>query len=210
MSHRPGDGRRHAPSAARNKEAILGVLAKVLPAAGTVLEVASGTGQHAAFCAPRLAPRYWQPSDADVGLHSSIAAWAAEANTDRLLPVLALDVCTPVWPVETTVLPEPITAIVAFNMIHIAPWAACLGLLAGAGRVLPGNGVLCFYGPFAQDGEHTAPSNAAFDASLRQRNPAWGVRDLADVTEAAAAVGLTLVDRITMPANNHSVIFVRQ
>ena len=207
MRDRARDARRRAPSAERNKEPILAVLAKVLPARGTVLEVASGTGQHAAYFAPRLAPRYWQPSDPDLDQHDSIAAWAAEADTDRLLPVMALDVRAPVWPVENTVLPAPVTAIVAINMIHIAPWAACQGLMAGAGRLLPGGGVLCLYGPFAVDGEHSAPSNAAFDASLRARDPAWGVRDLADVTRAAAAAGLAPAGRFSMPANNLMVVF---
>jgi len=210
LSHPPRDGRRHAPAVERNKEAMLAVLAQVLPATGTVLEVASGTGQHAAFFTPRLAPRYWQPSDPDLGQHGSIAAWAAEAHTDRLLPAMALDVCTPVWPVETTMPPEPICAIVALNLIHIAPWAACQGLMAGAGRLLRGDGVLCLYGPFALDGAHTAPSNAAFDASLRQRDAAWGVRDLAEVTRAAAAAGLAPAGRFTMPANNLAVLFARQ
>ncbi|MHA1564765.1 MAG: DUF938 domain-containing protein, partial [Alphaproteobacteria bacterium] len=194
----------------RNGAAILAVLAQTLPATGTVLEIASGTGQHAAFFAPELGPRLWQPTERDTSLLSSISAWAAEAHTDRLLPPVVLDVCAPIWPVETMPPPQPVSAIFVANMVHIAPWAASEGLFAGAGRVLPCDGVLTLYGPFRRDGQHTAPSNAAFDAGLRQRDPSWGVRDLGDITRLATTAGLMLTDTIAMPANNLSLVFTRR
>ncbi len=209
MTASSADQRRHAPAAERNAAPILAVLQRTLPATGTVLEIASGTGQHAAFFAPRLASRRWQPTEPDPELRRSIAAWSATAATDTLLPVIDLDAGAPLWPVETAPPPEPICAIVAINMIHIAPWAACLGLLAGAGRILPPRGVLYLYGPFSRDGRHTAPSNAAFDSGLRRRDAAWGIRDVGAVAHAAAAVGLAPHDDIAMPANNLSLIFRR-
>ncbi len=210
MSAPADDLRRHAPAAERNSAAILDILSQILPATGTIMEIASGTGQHAAYFAPRLGRRYWQPTDRDSGAQASISAWAAAASTDRLLPPLTLDVCAPVWPVETAPPSQPISAIFAANMIHIAPWAASEGLFAGAGRLLPAAGVLCLYGPFRRHGRHTAPSNAAFDDSLRQRDASWGVRDLDDLTRLAAAHDLALSQTFTMPANNLSVVFRRK
>ncbi|TVQ08493.1 MAG: DUF938 domain-containing protein [Leptolyngbya sp. DLM2.Bin27] len=228
----PPDARRYAPATERNREPILAVLQRVLPPTGTVLEISSGTGEHAVFFAPRLAPRQWLPSDLNPEARHSIAAWREAAPADNLHPPLALDAAAPVWPVETQPsetqpsetqpsdaqpsgdLPlaldwqrHPITALVNINMIHISPWAACLGLMAGAGRILPPGGVLYLYGPYKQGGQHTAPSNAAFDASLQAQNPHWGVRDLETVVAAAEAEGLTLVETTVMPANNLSVVF---
>ncbi|MBE9125975.1 MULTISPECIES: DUF938 domain-containing protein [unclassified Coleofasciculus] len=213
----PEDLRQHAPATQRNREPILEVLRRVLPASGTVLEVASGTGEHAVFFAPRLSPRKWLPSDSNPQMLASIAAWRTHQPADNLYPPLALNVCTPVWSVEKGASPEwlnygdfetsPLVAIVSINMIHIAPWEACLGLMAGANRILPSGGILYLYGPFKQSGQHTSPSNAAFDESLRASNPDWGVRDLDDVLTVASAQNLTLVEAYQMPANNLSVVF---
>ncbi|MBE9158841.1 DUF938 domain-containing protein [Nodosilinea sp. LEGE 06152] len=213
----PLDARRHAPATERNREPILAVLQRVLPPSGTVLEVSSGTGEHAVYFAPRLAPRQWLPSDLDPGARASIAAWREVAPAANLHAPVALDAAAPLWPVESEnfrdLHPEPdlqqhpVTALVNINMIHISPWAACLGLLAGAGRILPPGGILYLYGPYKQNGQHTSPSNAAFDASLQAQNPEWGVRDLEAVVAAAKTHNLALVETIAMPANNLSVVF---
>lgn len=210
------DTRRYAPATERNRDPILAVLQRVLPPSGTVLEISSGTGEHAVFFAPRLAPRQWLPSDLSSEARHSITAWRAAAAAENLHPPLELDAAAPVWPVESAAFRSstmldlqrhPITALVNINMIHISPWAACLGLMAGAGRILPQGGVLYLYGPYRQGGQHTAPSNAAFDASLQAQNSQWGVRDLEAVVAAAAAEGMGLVETIAMPANNLSVVF---
>ncbi|WP_035993047.1 DUF938 domain-containing protein [Leptolyngbya sp. KIOST-1] len=216
MSTTP-DTRRHAPATERNREPILAVLQRVLPPTGTVLEVSSGTGEHATYFAPRLAPRQWLPSDLAPGARASIAAWQAVAPAANLHAPLALDAAAPLWPVESEnfcqlrsapdLKRHPIAAVVNINMIHIAPWAAGLGLLAGAGRILPPGGILYLYGPYKQNGQHTAPSNVAFDASLQAQNSDWGVRDLEAVETAAEAQGLALIETIAMPANNLSVVF---
>lgn len=213
----PPDARRYAPATERNREPILAVLQRVLPPTGTVLEISSGTGEHAVFFAPRLAPRQWLPSDLDPGARASIAAWREASPAANLHAPLALDAAAPLWPVESEnfrdlrsepdLQQHPITALVNINMIHISPWAACLGLLAGAGRILPPGGILYLYGPYKQNGQHTAPSNAAFDASLQAQNPEWGVRDLEAVVAAAKAHHLAIVETIAMPANNLSVVF---
>lgn len=193
-----------APAVARNRDAILAVLRQVLPERGTVLEVASGSGEHAVHCAAALPGLVWQPSDPDPAALRSIAAHRAAAALPNLLPPVALDASLPAWPVERA------DAVVAINMVHIAPWHATEGLIAGAGRVLPGGGVLYLYGPYRENGAHTAPSNAAFDESLRARNPDWGVRDVAEVAELARSHGLDLAERIPMPANNLSLVFRRR
>lgn len=205
------DARQYAPATQRNREPILDILRLVLPASGTVLEVASGTGEHAVFFAPRLQPRQWVPSDPNPQMRASIAAWSTYEPTDNLYPPLAIDVQTPSWFVEkdTSVDWEtsPLNAIVSINMIHIAPWSACLGLIAGASRLLPPQGILYLYGPFKRNGQHTAASNAAFDASLRASNPDWGVRDLEEVVAIAQDHALVLEQVYPMPANNLSVVF---
>jgi SAM-dependent methyltransferase len=196
-----------SPAVARNRDPILAVLRRVLPAQGTgigiVLEIASGTGEHAVHFAAGLPHLTWQPTDTDADALCSVAAHRASAQLPNLMPVLELDVCAPSWPVTHA------DAIVAINMIHIAPWTAAEGLMAGAGRLLAPGSVLYLYGPFKEDGRHTAPSNAAFDASLRARDPQWGVRDLDEVAALARRHGLALAERIAMPANNLSLVFHR-
>ncbi len=201
--------KKHAPATARNREPILGVLRDCLPGTGTVLEIASGTGEHAVAFAPALAPRYWLPSDRDPDNLASIAAWRAECPVDTLLAPVRLDVRETPWPVEEQPPPAPVSAVVAINLVHIAPWAATPALMAGAARILPAGGILYLYGPYRIDGRHTAPSNAAFDARLRAQNPDWGVRDLDEVVAAAAEAGLRFKARHAMPANNLSLVFVR-
>lgn len=196
------DARQYAPATERNREPILAILLEVLPPIGTVLEVSSGTGEHAVFFAPRLAPRKWLPSDPNPIARASIAAWRQYCPSENLYPPIALDVCDANWAVE-----QEIVAIANINMIHIAPWAACLGLMAGARRILPPGGILYLYGPFKQGGKHTALSNVAFDESLRVQNPQWGIRDLEEVVAVAQSEGFSLVKTAAMPANNLSVIF---
>jgi hypothetical protein len=194
--------RRHAPATLRNREPLLAVLHRVLPATGLVVEVASGTGEHAAYFAAALPGVTWQPTDADPGARASIAAWCADvANARAPLP---LDARAPdAWPLARA------DAMLCVNMIHIAPWAACEGLLAGAGRVLPARAPLVLYGPYRVGGVHTAPSNAAFDAGLRAQDPSWGVRDLETVLAAAATHGLRHDETVAMPANNLTVVLRR-
>jgi Protein of unknown function (DUF938) len=207
------DLRRYAPAAERNRAPILKILQQVLPPTGTLLEISSGTGEHAAFMAPQLAPRYWLPSDPNPDARASIAAWQRFAPCDNMHPPIDLDASNSQWLVESKELPNcdlqqhPITAIVNINMIHIAPKSAYLGLFAGAQRILPIGGILYLYGPFKQGGVHTAPSNAAFDESLRSQNPAWGVRDLEEITTVAQSHNLELQKVYPMPANNLSVVF---
>lgn len=205
------DARQHSPATLRNREAILAVLQAVLPPTGTVLEISSGTGEHGVFFAPRLQPRYWLPSDPNPIARASIAAWQEELPADNLHPPIFLDARDSVWAVEQPEIElyETIRAIANINMIHISPWSACLGLMAGAERILPAGGVLYLYGPFKQSGEHTAPSNAQFDQSLRLQNPEWGVHDLEQVIDAAEAQNLTLIKTVAMPSNNLSVVFQR-
>lgn len=202
------DLRRFAPATARNREPILDVLRRFVPPRANVLEIASGSGEHAIFLASRLEVASWQPTDPDPDARTSIDAWRQVSKDERIRPAIDLDVTAPPWPVLAT---EP-NVVICTNMIHIAPWAACEGLLAGAADVL-GNadsaGLLYLYGPYKRHGRHTAPSNEAFDASLRSRNSEWGVRDLEDVTSAAAVRGFVLADVVEMPANNFSVIFRR-
>ena len=202
MSNRP-DPRFYAPAVARNREPILAVLRSVLPARGLVLEIAAGSGEHAAFFATALPEISWQPSDGDPRALDSIAAFRAATGAPNLLPPLLLDAEAAAWPVPRA------DAIVCINMIHIAPWSACAGLMAGAARLLPPGGVLYLYGAFMERGRHTAPGNEAFDADLRASNPLWGVRDLGAVIELASTAGLVHGETIVMPANNRSAIFRR-
>lgn len=197
------DPRRYAPATQRNRVPLLEALSRLLPGSGTVLEIASGTGEHAVWFAQQLRPLIWQPSDPDPNMRQSIAAHADLARLPSLKPALDLDVTASDWPLDRA------DAIVCINMIHIAPWAATEGLMAGAGRVLREGGRLVLYGPYRRDGAHTAPSNASFDASLRSQNPAWGVRDLEAVTEEAARHGLAPHEVVPMPANNFCVVFAR-
>jgi SAM-dependent methyltransferase len=209
MTDSQTDQRLSAPAAERNAAPILEVLQGVLPARGTVLEIASGTGQHAAYFAAHFATHFaatqpdllWQPSDADPRARASIAAWRAHTGLANLLAPLDLDVMREPWPIAAA------DAIVCINMIHIAPWEAALALMQGAGTRLATSGVLVTYGPYRRGGAHTAPSNAAFDADLRARNPAWGVRDMEAVETLAEAAGLVCEARVPMPANNFSLVF---
>jgi hypothetical protein len=195
--------RRSSPSAARNRDPILAVLRRVLPAAGLVLEIAGGTGEHAVHFAGALPGLEWQPTDPDDQSRRSIAAWRAEAGLPNLCAPQPLDVTQSDWPVERA------DAIICINMLHISPWAATVGLLAGAGRRLPPGAPLVIYGPFRQAGVPTAPSNEAFDQSLRARNPAWGLRKVEAVAAEASEQGLTLKEIIPMPANNLTLVFRR-
>ncbi|KAA2242229.1 DUF938 domain-containing protein [Salinarimonas soli] len=192
-----------SPSVQRNREPILAVLRGVLPPTGLVLEVASGTGEHAVHLAGALPGLRWQPTDADPAALRSIAAHRARAGLPNLLPPIPLDAAG-AWPADLRA-----DAVVSINMIHIAPWAATHGLMAGAAAVLPPGGVLYLYGPFREDGVATAESNEAFDLDLRARDPAWGLRDLDAVAGLAERHGLALAERIAMPANNLSVVFRR-
>jgi hypothetical protein len=202
------DARLYAAATQRNREPIVGVLRRVLPAAGTVLEIASGTGEHAVWFAAQLPGLVFQPSDPDPDNRASIAAWTAFTGVGTVRAPLAIDVTAPDWE-QAPGVPRDLTAILCINMIHISPWAATLGLVRGAGALIAAGGVLYLYGAYKRGGSHTAPSNASFDASLRARDPAWGVRDLEAVTEAAAAAGFAPESVIEMPANNLSVVFRR-
>jgi SAM-dependent methyltransferase len=191
-----------SPATARNRDPILAVLREHLPAGGLVLEIAAGAGEHAVHMAQGLPGLSWRPTDPDPGARASIEAWRAEAGTPNLLPALELDAEAPdSWPVDHA------EAVVCINMIHISPWAATQGLMAGAGRVLAVGGVLYLYGPYREAGVPIAPSNEAFDLSLRARNPAWGLRDREAVEAQAARHGLKLTERVEMPANNLSLVF---
>jgi SAM-dependent methyltransferase len=190
----------HVP---RNRQPILEVLARALPSRSLVLEIASGSGEHAVFFAGNLPSLAWQPTDADDDALASIAAHRAAAGLPNLLEPLRLNAAAERWPIERA------DALVCNNMIHIAPWRITEGLMAGAGRSLPAGGILYLYGPYRIDGRHTASSNEDFDAWLRVQNPEWGIRDLADVTALARRHGLDLTETVAMPANNLSVIFRR-
>jgi SAM-dependent methyltransferase len=181
----------------------LDVLRPVLPERGTVLEIASGTGQHIVHFASALPGLDWQPSDPDSGSRRSIDRWVAHHKTANVRAAIHLDVCAETWPVSR------VEAIVCINMIHISPWEATVCLMKGASRLLENGGVLFLYGPYRRAGEHTAPSNAAFDADLRARNPSWGIRDLEAVQECAEQSGFAVHSVIAMPANNLSVVFQR-
>jgi hypothetical protein len=193
--------KQHAPAAARNREPIREVLARVLPPQGLVLELASGSGEHAVYMAQHFPALEWQPSDIGDAALASIAAWRLDAAPPNLRAPLRIDVTASKWPLAHA------DAVTCINMVHISPWQAALGLFAGAARLA--TPLLYMYGPYRFDGEFTAPSNAEFDRSLRARDPSWGVRDVRDLEAAAEAQGFTLAEVVAMPANNHSLIFVR-
>lgn len=211
------DLRCFAPATERNREPIYQVLKTVLPPTGTVLEIASGTGQHAVFLAPRLTARHWLPSDPNPTARASIQSWRTKMPVSTLHEPLDLDVgkagweqLVIAWQRDRAATVPPIHAIVNINMIHISPWSACEGLFAGAETLLSSGHVLYLYGPFKRDGQHTAPSNEAFDQSLRSQNSAWGVRDLSAVIALAEQHRFHLTDLVPMPANNFSVVFTQQ
>ncbi|MXP64479.1 DUF938 domain-containing protein [Roseomonas sp. M0104] len=197
------EARRSAPAALRNRGPILEVLREQLGDSGLLLEVASGTGEHALHIAAALRGWTIQPSDPGPEARASIDAWAGEAGLPNLRPALELDAAAPDWPIAAA------DAVLCINMIHIAPWRAALGLLAGAARILPAGAPLVLYGPFREPGVPLAESNAAFDRSLRERDPEWGLRDLGTVTEAAVAAGFVAGPVVPMPANNLTVVFRR-
>ena len=203
IGERRADGEYFAASADRNKEPILEVLRRVLPRTGVVLEIASGTGQHAVHFAHALAPITWQPTEIDPALHESVRLRVEAARLPNLRPPVFLDVGSPAWPIARA------DAIVCINMIHVAPWETTLALLDGAARTLVPGGVLFLYGAYRRDGRHTAPSNAQFDAALHANDPRWGVRDLGEVGDAAKARRLDFIEAVEMPSNNLSVVFQR-
>jgi len=204
MSNWLPPGARTSPATARNRDPILAVLKPRLPQTGVVLEIAAGAGEHAVHFAAALPGLTWRPTDPDPEALASIAAWRGHMGLPNLLAPLRLDAADPdAWPVDRA------DALVNINMIHISPWAATQGLVAGAGRVLAPGGGLFLYGPFIEADVETAPSNVSFDLDLRRRNPAWGVRHLHAVTALAAEHGLELSERIAMPANNLAVFFRR-
>jgi hypothetical protein len=198
------DARLFAPAVARNRDPLLAVLRPRLPPAGLVLEVASGTGEHLASLASLTPWLLFQPTDPDPAARASADAWALHLAAANMRGALPLDAATPdAWPVAHA------DAVLCINMVHISPWTATLGLLAGAARLLPPGAPLFLYGPFRRGGAHTAPSNAAFDDSLRARDPGWGVRDLEAVAAVAAAAGFAPPEIIPMPANNLTLMFRR-
>ena len=199
-----GDARRSAPAAQRNREPIAEVLRDWLPVSGLVLEVASGTGEHAICFAERFPGLDWQPSDAHHDALASIAAWQQGAGLPNVRPPVVIDASNPAdWPIER------VDAVLNINMAHISPWSASLGLIAGAARLLPANGPLILYGPWLKDDVETAPSNLAFDADLKARDPEWGLRRVEDFAEAAEVEGFQLVETRGMPANNLMLLFAR-
>jgi len=195
------DPRLRAPSAQRNRDAILAVLAGVLPPSGLVLEIASGSGEHAVHFAAALPGLTFQPSDPSPDAVASIAAWTGESGLGNILPPLVVDATAPDWPLEAA------DAILCINMIHIAPWAAAEGLFRHAGRLLKPGQPLYLYGPYRRPGKPLEPGNAAFDESLRGRDPAWGLRELDAVAALGSANGFNAPEIVEMPANNLSVIF---
>jgi SAM-dependent methyltransferase len=202
MADPPPPGAWVSPATARNRDPILRVLEPRLPPSGLVLEIAAGAGEHAAYNAAALRHLQWQPTDADPEALASIAAWREHAGLPNLLAPLRLDAAAAeAWPVDRA------DAVLNINMIHISPWSAAQGLMAGAGRLLPPGGLLFLYGPYLERDVPTAPSNLEFDRSLRRRDPAWGLRRLDEVTALAAAQGLELSERIPMPANNLTLVF---
>ena len=200
------DGRRFAPAAARNREPLLAALRGILPAAGNVLEIGSGTGEHAVFLAAHFPHLVFQPSDPDAEARASIAAWIAHAHASNVLAPLDLD-AEAAKASDLGRRAGDVRAVMACNVIHISPWTTCLGLLQLAGELLPPGAPLTLYGPYKRAGRHTAPSNESFDEMLRSRDPAWGVRDLDDVANAATERGFALDECVEMPANNLVVVF---
>lgn len=196
--------KRSAPATERNREPIAVVLREVLPERGTLLEIASGTGEHAVYFAGLFPALRWQPSDPDPEALASIRAWRADSGLENLLEPVRLHAAAETWPVASA------DAILCVNMVHISPWAATAGLMRGAARLLPAGAPLVLYGPYRRSGVPTAPGNLAFDASLKARNPDWGVRELEAVEAEAAKQGLRLERIFEMPANNLTVLFRRR
>ncbi len=197
------DRRRSAPAALRNREPIAEVLVDWLPGSGLVLEIASGTGEHAAFFAGRFPHLEWQPSDMHPDALGSIAAWRTAAAVSNLRAPIVIDASTPAWPIEQA------DAVLSINMVHISPWASALGLLDGAARLLSPGDPLILYGPWLMASVATAASNSAFDADLRRRDPSWGLRRVEEFALAAGERGLELVETREMPTNNRMLLLRR-
>jgi uncharacterized protein DUF938 len=195
--------RRSAPAALRNRDPIAAVLEEWLPASGLVLEIASGSGEHVVHFAERFPKLEWQPSDVHPEALASIIAWRDEACTANVRTPIALDAASSEWPLERA------DAVLSINMVHISPWTSALGLLDGAARLLSVGAPLILYGPWIQADLPTAPSNVAFDADLRRRNPQWGLRRVEDIAGAAAERGLLLEAIREMPASNLMLLFRR-
>ena len=204
QSEQRPDARRFSPATQRNREPLLEVLRDLLPTGSQVLEIASGTGEHGVWFCQQIPGLVWQTSDPDPQLRQSIASHAEYAGVD-LLPAQNIDVTEANWGASAET--AAFDAVFCANMIHIAPWTAALGLIEGAARHLKPTGKLIIYGPFRRHGTHTAPSNAAFDQSLRSQDPEWGVRDLERVTEEAAKQGFQAPKIVEMPSNNLTLIF---
>lgn len=200
------DTRIIAPAAGRNRDPILGVMRRVFPAQGKVLEIASGSGEHAVHFAAAMPGLMWQPSDPDADARASIAAWTAHENLSNIAAPLNIDVREGVWGIEGV---APFDAITAINMIHISPWESTRGLFAGAARLLTSGGIVFLYGPYKRDGKHTAPSNEAFEGWLKSRDARFGVRDMSEVATVAEHCGFGLREILEMPANNFVVIFMK-
>jgi hypothetical protein len=195
--------RRSAPAALRNREPIAEVLAEWLPKSGLVVEIASGTGEHAVYFAERFPELEWQPSDIHPDALSSIGAWRAEAGLANVRTPLVIDAASPEWPIGSA------DAVLSINMVHISPWASALGLIEGAARILPRGGPLILYGPWLKDDIATVPSNLAFDQDLKARDPEWGLRRVEDFAAAAEERGLHLERTRAMPANNLMLLLRR-
>lgn len=198
-----------SPAADRNKQPILDLLRNVLPARGRALEIASGTGQHVAWFAAALPQWRWQPSDVVAAALPGIAAQVTQAGCGNVAAPVLLDVRDACWPSQGAAFGEPFDLVYCANMVHIAPWECCVGLMRGCGRYLAAAGRLVTYGPYFESGVAPAPSNLAFDRDLRMRDPAWGIRSLADVVAQARLAGLELRERHAMPANNLLLVWQR-
>jgi hypothetical protein len=194
------DDRRYAPATARNRDPLLQVLKSLLPRTGTILEIASGTGEHACYFAPVFGEAIWQPTDTDESAMASINAHRQADAPANLAPPLHLDVMQAEWPVSAA------DAVLCVNMVHISPWACCENLFRGCANVLSPGAPLVLYGPFKREGAHTAPSNAEFDQTLRRQNAEWGIRDMGEIAEAGKIRGLALEDPIAMPSNNFCLV----
>lgn len=198
------EARRHAPATLRNRDAITDVLRGVLPPQGTVLEIASGSGEHIVHFAQAFPHLVWQPSDCEPAALASIAAWAAQAGASNVQPPLAIDAAQPGWPLKRA------DAILCINMVHISPWDATVGLFKGCAQALDEEAPIILYGPYVEEGVETAVSNLAFDESLKARNPAWGLRHLDDMDRVASEHGFERTGRHEMPANNLTLVYRRR
>jgi Protein of unknown function (DUF938) len=197
------DLRQHAPATLRNRACILDVLRDVLPTTGVILEIASGTGEHVVHFAQNLTGLIFQPSDPDPDALLSISAWLEATRMPNVRPPITLDASQPPWSIASA------DAVICINMVHISPWNATVGLMKGAAAILPPASPLYLYGPYRREGVPTAPSNKAFDRSLRYREPSWGLRDLEAVAAVAQSAGFSEPVITEMPANNLSLVFRR-